>query len=113
MLERDGLRQVVERARLQRGDRVFGASVRGDHGNGHVEPLLVDVLDHAQAGAVGKPHVGEAQIERFGIEKSDRFGDRLRAGRIETHARQGELEQLEEIRLVVDQQHSGLPAGFA
>src|SRR5258707_1262558 len=68
---------------------------RGDHRDGEVETLLVDMLDHTQARAVREPHIGEAEGERFGIEKADRFGDGFRAGRVETHARQSELEQFE------------------
>ena len=38
------------------------------------------------------------------------FGDRLRARRVESHARQRELEQLEQVGLVVDDQHLRLSA---
>ena len=60
--------------------------------------------------AVGQTHVGQAQIERLRVEQFDRLGDGLRARRIEPHARQRELEQLEQIRLVVDDEHLGLSA---
>ena len=113
LLQRDRLREVVERAGLERGDRVLGAAVGGDHGDRDVEPLLVDVLDDAQALAVGQPHVGEAQVERLLVEEADRLGDRLRSRRVEPHPRERELEQLEEVGLVVDDEHLGLATGFA
>ena len=103
LLERDGLREIVERAGLERGDGVLGAAVRGDHRDRNVEALLVDVLDDAQAVAVGQPHVGEAQVERLGVEQPDRFADGFGARRVESHPRQRELEQLEQIGLVVDE----------
>ena len=113
LLERDRLREVVERAGLERRDRVLGAAVRGDHGDGNVEPFLVDVLDDAQALAVGQAHVGEAEVERLLVEEPDRFADRFGARRVESHPRQRELEQLEQIGLVVDDEHFGLTADSA
>ena len=71
------------------------------------------MLDDAQALAVGQAHVGEAQVERLLVEQPDRLGDRFGAGRVEPHARQRELEQLEQVGLVVDDEHSGLAADFA
>ena len=47
------------------------------------------------------------------VEQADRLGDRFGARRVEPHARQRELEQLEQIRLVVDDEHLGLATGFA
>jgi len=107
----DGLREVVERSGLERGDRILRAAVRRDHRDGQVEPLLVDVLDDLEAGSIGQPHVGEAQVEAVAVEQPDRFADRFRARGVEPHARQRELEQLQQIGLVVDQEDSGLAAG--
>jgi hypothetical protein len=113
LLERDGLREVIERAGFERGNRVLRAAERSDHGDWNVESLLIDVLDHTQAFAVGQPHVGEAQIERLLVEQTDRLADTLRARRVEPHSRQRELEQLEQVRLVVDDEHFGLSTGSA
>jgi hypothetical protein len=71
------------------------------------------VLDDAQAFAIGQPHVGQAQIEGLFVEQADGVGHRFRARRVEPHARQRELEQLEQIRLVVDNEHFGLSADFS
>ena len=113
LLEGDGLGQVVESAGLQRRHRVLGAAEGGDHRHRHVECLLRDVLDDAQAFAVGQVPVGQAEVERSAVEQALGLADRFRANRVETHARQRQLEQFEEIRLVVDDQHSGLTAGSA
>jgi hypothetical protein len=110
LLERDRLREVVERPGLERGDRVLRAAERRDHGDGHVEALLVDVLDDAQALAVGQPHVGEARSSsRVEPVASPRF----RARGVEAHPRERELEQLEQVGLVVDQENFGLATGFS
>ena len=69
--------------------------------------FLVDVLDDAQALAVGQAHVGEAQVERLLVEQPDRLADRFGARRVEPHPRQRELEQLEQVGLVVDDEHLG------
>ena len=71
------------------------------------------MLDDAQALAVGEAHVGEAEIERILVEIADRLADRFGARRVEPHPRQRELEQLEEIGLVVDDEHFGLTSDSA
>ena len=104
LLQRDGLGQVVERAGLQRSHGVFGAAECGDHRDRNVEALLRDVLDDAQALAVGQPHVGEAQVEGILVEQPHRLADGLRADRIQPHPRQRQLQQFEQVRFVVDDQ---------
>ena len=79
LLERDRLGEVVESAGLQRRDGVLGAAERGDHGDRHVERASGDVLDDAQALAVGQPHVGEAEVERLAVEQADRPRRPIRA----------------------------------
>ena len=113
LLERHGLREIVECAGFERGHRILRAAIGRDHRDGQVETFLVDVLDDAQSRPVRQPHVGEAQIERIGIEQSDGLADRLGAGGVEAHARQRELQQFEQIGFVVDQEDSGLAAGFS
>ena len=68
------------------------------------------MLDHAQALAVGQAHIGQAQVECLGVQKAYGFRHRLRARRVEPHARQRELEQFQQIGLVVDDEHFGLSA---
>ena len=113
LLERYRLRQIVERAGLERRDGVLRTAERRDDGDRDVETFLVDVLDDAQALAIGQPHVGQAQIEWLLVEETDGLGHRFRARRVEAHARQRELQQLEQVRLVVDHEDFGLPANFS
>ena len=47
--ERHRLGEIVERARLERGDRVLGAAVRGDDGDRQVGMVLGDVVHHRRA----------------------------------------------------------------
>ena len=57
--QRDGFLQIVKRAFFQRLHGLVGAAKSGNHGNGHIQLLLVDVLHHFQARAVGHAHIGE------------------------------------------------------
>ena len=86
LLERDRLRQVIEGAGLQRGDRIFGAAISGDHRNRHIHGLLSDVFNDAQSFAIGQSHVGQAEIEWLPIEQPKRIADRFGARRVESHA---------------------------
>ena len=113
LLECDRLGQVVECAGLQRRDGVLGTAERGDHGYGHVERLLRDVLDDSQSLAIRQIPVGEAQVVRVAIEHPQRFADGLGARRVEAHSRQRHFEQFEQVRFVIDDQHFGLTTGFA
>ena len=113
LLERHRFREVVERAGLQCRHGVLGTPERRDDGNGHVERLLRDVLDDAEPFAVGEIPVGQAEVVRVAIEHPYRLADGLGARRIESHSRQRHFEQLEQIRLVIDDQHFGLTTGFS
>ena len=57
------LRHEVERAELQRADGRFDAAVRRDHGDRRAGHLALNPLDELEPVAIGKPHVGEAQVE--------------------------------------------------
>ena len=105
LLERNRLRQIVERASLERRYRVFRTAERRDDGDRYVEGFLSDVFDDAQSFAVRQPHVGQAQIEGFAVEQAQRVVDGFRTGGVETHARQRELEQFEQVGLVVYDKH--------
>ena len=81
----------------------------GDHRDGNIERLVGDVFDDGETLAVGKAHVGKAQVECLRVEEPDCFADGLRASRVEAHAGKCELEQFEQIGLVVDDEHLRLP----
>jgi hypothetical protein len=68
------------------------------------------VFDDAQSLAVRKAHVSETEIEALSVEESDRLGYRLSTRGVEPHARQRQLQQLQQVRLVVDNQYSWLSA---
>jgi hypothetical protein len=60
LIERHGLRQVIEGAGLEGGNRIFHAAVRGDHRHRKIKRALADFPHQLQALAVGQPHVGQA-----------------------------------------------------
>ena len=80
---------------------------------GRSSPFWLMCSTTRKPGPSGQPHVGEAKVERFGIEQTDGLADGLRPRRVEAHARKRELEQFEQIGLVVDQENSWLSAGFS
>src|SRR6185436_14814221 len=63
-----------------------------------------------QALAVGQAHVGEAEVVLVLVQEPDRFRNGLRARGVESHARERELEELEQVRLVVDDEDLRLAA---
>jgi len=60
-----------------------------------------------EAVAVGKPHVGEAQVVAFGFQLLLRLRDAAHALHVEPHAHERELEELANVGLVVDHEHLG------
>jgi hypothetical protein len=113
LLQRHRLRKVVERARLERRHRVFGAAMRGDHRDRNVQRLVGDVLDDLQPFTVGQAHVGEAKVEAVLVEQPNRIADGFCAGGIQSHSGKRHLKQFQQIRLVVDDEHARLAAQFA
>ena len=75
---------------------------------GSVRTVLLDPGDQIQAVAVGQAHVGQAQIETLRAQQERARGQI--AGRCggQIHAAQGQGHQLEQIRLVVHDQHQRL-----
>src|SRR5207244_12936955 len=98
---------VVEGAGLERGHRVLGAAVGGDHGHRHIGGLAGDVAHQVEAFAVGEPHVGQAKVVALLLQALLRLGDGADRRDIEPHAHQRQLEQLADIGLVVDDQDVG------
>ncbi len=58
-----GLGDKVERAELQRAHRGFDVPVSRDHGNRHRWSVGLNPFNQVQTVAIGKTHVGQAQIE--------------------------------------------------
>ena len=93
VVERHRLVQVVERAGLQRGDRVFGRRVGGHNGDGDVQFATGDELDDVHPAAVGHLHVGETEVV-FTLEQLlARRRHARRARDVEAHLQQRELQQ--------------------
>ena len=57
--------------------------------------------------AVGKPHVGEAEVEALVLQALLCLGDGADARHVEPHAHQGQLEELADVGLVIDDEHLG------
>jgi hypothetical protein len=105
LLEVHRLREVVERAGLERLDRVLGRAV-GRHDDaafaalfgGHA-PQQLDAL------AVGQPHVGDHRLELLRRELRDGLGERADGVHAIALAQEREFVQRAQVRLVVDDQH--------
>ncbi len=116
LLEPDRLRDIVEGARLERGHRVLGAAVGGDHRHRDVGGLPGNVAHQVESFAVGEAHVGQAKVVALLLQPLLGLGDGADRGDLEPHAHQRQLEQLADIGLVVDHQYvgaarSGAPLG--
>ena len=72
--------------------------------------VLGDVADDLQTVAVRQAHIGQAQLEASLVERCPRLGHRTDASRRQPHAGQRQVDQLANIRLVVDDEN---PAQFA
>ena len=108
LVERNRLRQVIEGARLQRGNRIFGAAMRSDHGHRRARIVETDVLQQLQAVAVRQAHVGQAQIVAVLLHQLRGLELARRAIGIQPHALQRETQQLADISFVVNDQNPAL-----
>jgi hypothetical protein len=106
LLEAHRLRHVVERAGLERCDRVVGAAVGGDHRHRHLLGQGADVAYEVEAVAVAEAHVGEAKLVMLVLQPLLRLGDRADGVDAQAHLRERELEELADMRLVVDHEHA-------
>src|SRR5205807_2326726 len=107
LLETDRLGNVVEGARLERGDRVLGAAMSGDHSHRQVGAEPGDMAHQLEPLAVREPHVSEAEVVAIALQPLLRLGDRAHALHAEPHLDQRQLEQLANVGLVVDDQDIG------
>jgi hypothetical protein len=63
LIQGDRLGQVVEGARLERGDGVLGTAEGRDHRYRRLTVTLANQAHDLQAVAIGQPHVGDAQAD--------------------------------------------------
>ena len=75
---------------------------------GTVGTVFLDPGDEIEPIAVGQPHVGQTQIEALGLQQFPRGAEVRRRARGEIHAAEREADELEEIRLVIDDQDDWL-----
>jgi CheY-like chemotaxis protein len=106
LLEADRLRDVVERAGLERGDGIVGAAEGGDHGHRQVAAHRSDVAHQLQPLPVREAHVGKAQVVAIRLQARLGVGHGADALHAEAHLQQRELEQLANVGLVVHNQHA-------
>jgi len=109
--EVDRLGDEIECTVLQGGHRVFDLAVGSDHCNRHARIVARDLLDQAEPIAIGKAHVGQAEVELSRGQLASGVGQVLGGLDIDAHARQRHVEQLAQIRLIVDHQRFGLGHG--
>ncbi len=83
--EVDRLGDEIEGAVLQRGHRILDLAVGGDHRDRHLRVVAADLLDQAQSIAIGKTHVGQAEIEARGGQLATRVGKILGGFNLDAH----------------------------
>src|SRR5690606_14613879 len=101
------LRNEIECTELERSYRRFDVAMRGDDGDRRVRFVILNPLDEREAVAVRQAHVGEAQIEVCRTELANRARQRIRDDHIEIHSLQRDLQELSNVRLVVDDEGAG------
>jgi len=79
--------------------------VRGDHRHRDIQAALGDVPDQIQPATVRHAHIGEAQGEAMQRQLALRFSQPPGARHLQPHAQQGQLQQLQDVRLVIHDQH--------
>ena len=106
-LQVDRLGDEIEGAGLERFDGGVHVAVSRDHGDRNARVVLVHMANEIDAVAVGKPHIRETEIERQlprGRVSVAQVGHR---GGGHVHAFQGDLDELADVGLVVDDQCAG------
>ena len=97
----------IECAELQRAHGGLDIAVRGNYGDRGFRVPLLYVRDQIQSIAVRQSHIGET--EGVALRGKQRPGTRQVAGRggREIHACESEGHQLDQVRLVIDDQYNG------
>src|SRR5690606_10234909 len=91
-------------AGLERVDGGVQAAVGGDHGHRGGRVMLLYVPDYAQPFAIGQAHIGQAEIKLLSGQQVEGFGDRCGSPGLDVHAAEGQIQKLENVRLVVNDQ---------
>ena len=104
LIECDRLRQIVEGTCLQGCHSVFSTTESGNDGHGRLGAQFANGPHDVQPLSVGKAHVGKTQMVATGSEQRSRFADAGGAVGRQPHTGQRQIEQLTNIRLVVNDQ---------
>jgi hypothetical protein len=96
-----------ERAELQGAYGGFHVTVSRNDRDGEVGAVLLDPGDEIETIAVGQTHVGETKIEFLRLQQPPR-GTHIGGGaRLQVHAAQREADELEQVGLIIHDQHGG------
>ena len=104
-LDVDRLGDEVEGTGLQCVDRGVDVAIGSDHRHRHVRMFAGDQLDHFLSVAVGKAHVGEAEIVRALGQGAACIADRTHCVDLQVHAAQRDRQQLANVAFIVDDQY--------
>jgi len=102
-----GLGHEIVGACLERLDGQLDVAVGGNDGDGQFAVGAADFPHQVDAAAVGQAHVGQAQGVGMPGQKLARLGQvrGLVAG--QAHATQGEFQQGQDVRFVIDEENGG------
>ena len=105
LLRAHGLRDVVDRPRLDRLHRVLDGRVAGEHDDRHVVPLALEHREELEPRDAGHPVVGDDQVDGIALEQVQRLGDVPGAECLVPGPPQRLLDDHAHGRLVVDVQN--------
>ncbi len=108
LIERQRLGDIVERPRLERLHRVLGAAVGGDDGHRRAVGGGRKLAHQIDAQAVAQAHVGQHQRKALPRQRLARLAQAGGQYHVVPHAPQGDLQQLAQVGLVIDDEN-----GFA
>ena len=111
LLQVDRLGEVVVGAGLERLDRVLGRAVGGDDDRLLAPAVLLEPVEHVEAGAVGQAHVGDDGAVGPVLEMEQRFLHRAGGVEVVALAQQGQLVQRPQVGLVVDDEQAEVRGG--
>ncbi len=109
----EGFGNKIEGAELQGAHRGLDIAMGGDDCDRHGGAVFLDPGDQVQPVAVGQAHVGETQVEALRLEEAPCTVEVRRGARRQIHAAQGQAHELEQIGLIVHDEHHGLVGHLA
>ena len=107
LFEVDRLGQVIERAGLERLDRVFCRAIGRDDNTTLPALLRADVADQLQAETIGQPHVGDDQVKSVFMQAGKGLRQAFSGIDPEALAQQRQLIERAQVRFVIDNQYAG------